>query len=298
MKIIGAGLAGCLAGVLIPNSTLYEPSTGGKTHEAILRFRTNAIAEATGIKFKKIKIYKGIWHNDRPVALSPRYISLYSRKVSDTIAHRSICNLDPEERFVAPDNFHDILKDQLKGRIEYGVNLGEALDEGSDMNPIISTIPLHVAAELLAYDFHEPNVRFSSIYVNKYALTDCDAYMTYYYTDPTTTVYRASLNGNELIIESTLEITKEDYKMVKRSMGLSGLFPFQTLENYIQKMGKIVPIDDDLRKELIYNMTKDYGVYSLGRFATWRNLILDDVFKDIQHIKEMINKSNYDRCIK
>jgi hypothetical protein len=44
----------------------------------------------------------------------------------------------------------------------------------------------------------------------------------------------------------------------------------------------------------MYEMTTRFGIYSLGRFATWRNILLDDVLNDIFRIREMMNGTDYD----
>jgi len=296
MIIFGAGLAGCIAGALNDKSVILEPQGNKTTHQALMRFRTPYIGEAIGIPFKKIKVYKGIWHNDKPVELSPRYIALYSRKVSDSIAYRSICNLETTERWIAPIDFHDQLKDQLEDKITYNVDIKNTIDL-SQISGIISTIPINILAELYGYTFPDISMNMSSIKVTKYKVPDCDVSMTYYYTDPTINVYRASINGDELIMESMWDITKEEEKVVMRSFGLTGVIVKPIMKNFIQKNGKMRPIDNHIRKEFIYNMTLNHNVYSLGRFATWRNIVMDDVFKDIHRIKGWMNKSHYDRII-
>ena len=43
-------------------------------------------------------------------------------------------------------------------------------------------------------------------------------------------------------------------------------------------------------------MTDTYKIYSVGRFATWRQLLLDDVVEDIAIVEEFIsNQDNYKR---
>ena len=194
MVIIGAGLAGCLAGLMIPNSTIIEPGPNKITHQALLRFRTPNIGNAVGIQFEKVKVYKGIWHNDESVPLTPRAIALYSRKVSDTISYRSITNLDTAERYIAPANFHNMLKDQLNGRIKYDVDINM-----EDQFACISTLPIFINAKALGVDVKSETTH-TSIFVNKFIVPDCNVHMTYYFTDPTTSVYRASLSGSQLII--------------------------------------------------------------------------------------------------
>ena len=63
-----------------------------------------------------------------------------------------------------------------------------------------------------------------------------------------------------------------------------------------QEYGKIMPIDEHLRKRFIFEMTTKHNIYSVGRFATWRQLLLDDVVEDIQHIEQFIKgNSDYSR---
>ncbi len=59
-----------------------------------------------------------------------------------------------------------------------------------------------------------------------------------------------------------------------------------------QKYGKIEPINEELRKQFIFEMTTKYNIYSVGRFATWRQLLLDDVVEDIQHVEKFIRASS------
>ena len=290
MLILGAGLAGCIAGLMLPGATIIESGPNKTTHNALLRFKSLKISSAVGIPFKKVKVYKGIWHNDQSVPLTPRAIALYSRKVSDTIAYRSITNLDTVERYIAPQNFHELLKEQLADRIAYGQDFrdwysGEA---------IISTLPLFVNADtFLDKKITAHQTKSAPIFVNRFTIPECDVYMTYYFTDPTTAVYRASITGDQLIIESTFKIAREDFNIVKRAFGLSGMTLEQTMYNREQALGKIVPMDEKLRRSIIVELTANCNLYSLGRFATWRNLLLDDVYDDINVIKRLVNSDLY-----
>lgn len=294
MIILGAGLSGLIAGSLNQNASILEPFDDKPHHQALLRFRSPEIGEAVGIPFKEVKVYKGIWHNDKPVPISPRYIALYSRKVSDTIAYRSITNLDTETRWIAPADFHTRLKEQCRSQISYNFPIDEIKFEVRG-EAFISTLPIFYLAEILNQRIKVDKGKVSSIFVNRYKIPACDAYMTYYYTDPTVGCYRASITGDTLIIESMWPIKKPDVKVVSRSFGLTGTEPEwgTEVENFEQPNGKMVPIDETMRRNLILKFTLDYNIYSLGRFAVWRNLVLDDVYKDYLKIKEMMNKDHY-----
>lgn len=306
MYILGAGLSGCLAGMLIPDSEILEPKKESiqNTHQAILRFRSDQIGRAIGIPFKKVVVHKGIWHNGEPVQLHPKYIVRYSRKVSDSITARSIIHQESVERYIAPIDFHQQLKHKLKDRIEYNIRLhNEVFKCYGIANPIISTLPMYVLSDLTGVKFDFEGVgsnisKIQKIYVSKYRIENCDLYATNYFTDSKTSVYRASINGNELIIESILPIETKDVVYVKQSFGLDGAILFKGISNFEQINGKFAPVDEHLRKAFIYECTSKLNIYSLGRLAIMKNIVLDDVYKDILRIKEWINQSEYDKVAK
>lgn len=63
----------------------------------------------------------------------------------------------------------------------------------------------------------------------------------------------------------------------------------------VQKYGKIVNVPAARRRSLLRKLTERGGVYSLGRFATWRNVLLDDVANDIEVIRRLIDSDSYGR---
>ena len=297
MIILGAGLAGCLAGVLNQNSTIFEPFGNKETHKAILRFRSDEIGKAVGIPFKKVKVYKGISLDGQDVPLSPRLITMYSRKVSDTLSARSITKLETVDRWVAPENFHQMLKDILDSRIYYNVDVESDFSFNDIRIPKISTLPIKVLSNMIGNPMHT-ETRSSTIFISRYKLLHCDVNMTVYFPSPKTVVYRASISESELIIESTYPVSPDDISTVRWAMGLMTMRPECICLNYEQSNGKISPMDENIRKEFIFKTTVENNIYSLGRFATWRNIIMDDIYNDIRVIKKLMNQSNYDKVIK
>jgi hypothetical protein len=74
-----------------------------------------------------------------------------------------------------------------------------------------------------------------------------------------------------------------------------GLSNCNSLGSVEQKYGKISPVEDAVRKQLLFQLTHEHNIYSLGRFATWRNILLDDVVDDIGAIKKLLKaNSAYD----
>jgi hypothetical protein len=292
MIVLGSGLSACLAGIIMPDTHLFEPLSETTTHNAVLRFRTDKISKITGIPFKKVKVYYGIWHNDRPVQLAPKYIVRYARKVSESINARSIVNQETVERYIAPADLHEQMI-HIAGGIE---EFNTGIRVFNTLSPVISTIPLNIMCKELGLDIKINTMRSNPIYVSKFEVPNCDIHMTNYYTGANTPVYRATLAGNELIVESTFDLLiGDDIEIVKQSFGLDALKPIPIVMNFQQHDGKITPFDDVERKELLYKLTNEFNIYSLGRYAIWKNILLDDVVQDVEVIKKMMYKTNYDK---
>lgn len=294
MKILGAGLAGLLAGVMNQDAWILEPFGKRKHHQALLRFRSPQIGEAVGIPFQKVQTYKSIWMDGSDYTdVTPKAITQYARKVAGSLSYRSICNLGSEERWVAPQDFQEQLEDICGPRIEYDCDV---YTRPILPDQIISTLPIHVLAKMLHVDMPhwDEAPKHKSIYVNSFNIPNCNMYMTVYFPSFKTPVYRASITKDLLIVESTREVTDKHIDEAVESLGLQGIELEDVLVNHEQKNGKIWPINEEWRKQFIYNATIDHNVYSLGRFATWRNLVLDDVYHDILRIKQFINRDKYD----
>ena len=275
MIIAGAGLAGLIAGNIFRN---YSPriiemqSSLPSNHKAILRFRDHSVSKATGIEFKKVKVRKGIAYN--------------SIKVTGKVQSRSCWNLNDAERFLSPDDFIMRIAKGLK--INYSETLHKSMFDGQ---PIISTIPMPAMMDIVGWK-DKPEFPYRSIWSCWCNIKDYDVQVnqTIYYPDLKDPYYRASLLGNKLILEYNQEPwqSREDVISV-----LSNDFGIDTevteLHVKKQKYGKISAIDDNLRKEFLYYLTREFNVYSLGRFATWKQIILDDVVDDAGKIMKLIN---------
>ena len=305
MIILGAGMAGCLAGVVNPSATILESSDGLQiNHKAVLRFRTDAVSKATGIPFKKVRVHKSIYSEGKHVPLNPRLANYYSQKVLGIVSARSINNIDPCDRYVAPPDFHQQLISMCGSRIEYNSKVTEITDSAiqttsshipRDGSPIISTIPMPVLGRILHSDItSKVNFNFKPILTSRYKVQDCDVHQTIYYPDLDTTVYRATLTGSDLIIESIRETF--GISEVLDSFGIHKEVD-PVCENHIQKYGKIQEIDSTIRRAFIHLATLKYRIYSLGRFATWRNILLDDVLDDLSFISRIQHEDIYSHLL-
>lgn len=288
-------MAGCIAGVLNQEAEIFEAGDGKTQHQAVLRFRSPAVGEAIGIPFKKVRVYKSIVINGGFAHHDIRNMNMYSYKVTGTYHDRSIANIKTEDRWVAPENFHDMLKEMCDGRIFFNKSVN-SLDGIEDSGPIISTIPIDVLARIVGEDFYIEGQK-KSIYVSKFKIDGADLQQTIYFPDSATPVYRATMTGDIMRVESMEKAMNPDIDQVFIAFGMASNWTIieekPILWNHKQPIGKLLPIDEEFRRRFIRKMTEKYGIYSLGRFATWRNILLDDVLKDIHQIRKMINQDHY-----
>ncbi len=292
MIIIGAGMAGLLCGALNPGSIIYEAGPERESdHKALFRCKTDQIGKVLGIPFEKVIVYKSIWLNNTEVHSTPRIAHMYSQKVAGKISGRSIVNIESGVRYIPPDNFVELLKKRCKILYNSPINAKGQMHSG--LKPIVSTIPMPTLAKMLNKKM--PDFIAKPIYVKRIEIQDCDSYCTVYYPDWVFSAYRASLTSNTLIIEGVKQIRKVDVDEIRQSFGIADeTFTKDYVKTHIQKMGKIIPIDNKVREKFISEMTIKYGIYSLGRFATWRpKVMLDDVLEDIWHINRLIQGGNY-----
>lgn len=297
--IIGAGLSGLICGALNAQSKIFERNPSNFiSHKAVLRFRDDKIARSLGLTFRKVRVRKGIWM-DGPQLSAPLYANLYSQKVRGIIGDGSIWNLEPSDRFIAPENLHELLADICGNRItwQWSVSLEQILDWRKAGLQIVNTSPLPVILELLS--MASPfSFSYAPIFVSRYRVPDCDVFQSIYFPEPSLGLYRATLTGDLLTLES-VSAENTGMNVAMDAFGLRSL-PFLSDPadlKHKQSFGKIIPAPDGPRKALLHRLTQEWGIYSLGRFATWRNILLDDVYEDIAVIRRMMTQQAYDNSL-
>jgi len=310
MYIIGAGLSGCLAGVLMPGARLFEAAADAAhlaEHRAVLRFRTDRIAQALGIPFQKVLVHKSVYDGTRHSQwVTPAQHNAYARKVVGALVPRSIINLDPAVRWVGPANLHAQLVELCVARIRFGHRLCRVSTESVQFEnevylaradvPVISTIPLGHLLPRLHPEVPCPEpLRHAAIFTERYGVAGCGMHQTIYFPNPALSLYRATLTGPDLILESMHPLGDSERHYAFTAFGLKQSEPILRGEaRMLQQWGKIVELPAGVRKTLLLNITLTANVYSLGRFACYRNSLLDDVYQDIFRIREMIKMGHYD----
>ena len=296
--IVGAGLAGLIAAHAWPNAPVIEAMPEPRAnHRAVLRFRTDAVARLTGIDFRRVRVRKGIWHDDAFRSPDIRLANLYSRKVLGHLgAERSIWNIEPVDRYVAPDSLYE----QLLGSVRDRVQWGRAMNYLGCNLPIVSTAPLPDVLAAMGPGY-KTQLAFerAPITVARFSASSRDLYQTVYFPGEETSMYRASITGDTLILEFAGDATTDGEVMFGAEIAahVFDLRLNQTSANdkASQRYGKISPVDDAARKALLFRLTHEHRVFSLGRFATWRNILLDDVVDDIGSIKRLMRYGSYDQ---
>ena len=294
VAILGAGITGCLAGMMLPEAIILEASPEfHQNHHALLRFRSDELSRVTAIPFKRVKVYKSIWYQGHHLLQAdPQLANWYSRKCTGEYLSRSIWDTEPSVRWIAPSDFHEQLATRCGHRIKYGV----FVDCLPPQSTIISTLPMPVLAGILGDDL-ETAVQFkhTPIQVERCLIRGADIHQTIYYPDPSMSVYRASIVGDRMIIEAagTMSINESDIIEVAASFGAS-MGDFYDRKAERQEYGKIVPIDNAIRKQFIFRASLDHRVFSLGRYATWKDVLLDEVYGDLSKVREMMDQSDYD----
>jgi len=310
-----------MAGLLAANMLRrYEPEVHElqpslpDNHGALLRFRTDAVAKATGQPFTRVRVHKAVlWNGNLVTVPTLQMANAYSLKVTGRVLPRSILNTDPVDRWIAPPDFIEkmtkgvniIWDSPLTAGVLHASNIGE------HPSPIISTIPMPVLMDLIGWT-EKPIFLYDSIITATVKIIDplINVYQTIYAPTSHVNWYRASITGDTLTLEyMAYEWSNFDEQNIEDREIMAGVNALGALELFgikhpelgstrvkLQKFGKLQPIDDSLRRSFIYGMTQQFGVYSLGRFATWRQILLDDVVNDVNMIdKFMQDQTEYAR---
>ncbi len=296
IEIVGAGMAGLLAANILRKEAfaIYERSTSlPNNHSAVLRFRSELVSEAVNIPFKKVKAIKSVAPYKNAIADAMNY----SLKTNGTATLRSVLSASNEavERYIAPSDFIA----RMAASVDCPINYGHIF-EFKRSDAVISTIPMPALMHALGWDGPEPEYKYRSGANITATILGADAYCSLYIPDPMIPFSRISLTGNRLSAECYRDSAYEDFlgregELVKQAMSLLGILglPADDVKVSRQKYGKILPIDERARREFIMWASEQWGVYSLGRFATWRpHLLLDDVVNDVRVIQRLISNQS------
>jgi hypothetical protein len=169
--------------------------------------------------------------------------------------------------------------------------------------PIISTIPMPRLMDILDWK-PKPAFDYRNGYNISATIDRCNAFVSLMVPDPAYPFSRISITGSRLVVEIPQldeSFDKEATSWAHMALSLLGIEVSRAvnIQSRVQTYVKILPTDEDARREFIYWATTEFGIYSLGRFATWRpGLLLDDLIKDVRLIEGWITrrKDHYARA--
>lgn len=303
IKIIGAGMAGLLAGNMLRRhevQILEKQSSLPNNHHAVLRFRNRRVSEQTHIPFREVRVFKAC---DEPDPI--KAAMLYSRKVTGRYEVRSLIDLEPCTRYIAPPDFIARMAHGLD--IAYGVDGRDYLAPEHRDTPIISTLPMPVLMDLLDYDGARPEFVSHPGWTINVDLDEVDICATRYYSALrfSTRFYRASITGDKLAIEFAGTMPQPmmtqsivgDIQTVLMDFGIhpEAARDWSVNESRYAKLGNLSDPDRRRAKDFIFWASTKLNIFSLGRFATWRSgLLLDHVVDDVLQIERWIGGTGYD----
>lgn len=295
-------MAGLIAANMLRrhNVKIWEKSRDiPHNHSAVLRFRTTEVSDATGIPFSREMVCKGFWKEDRVVnEVTLEDMNRYSLIVTGGhLYQRSVFNLASAERWCAPRDFVE----QMARKLDINLDMPFVGRKEPFIDPstyIISTMPMPIMMEMHGY----PKPEFKSLPVWTVRTTfggiTSHVCQTLYQASGNSW-YRATIHGQELTLEFMFDPSQlmsprlwADSVMGKFGMNDAaiGTYAFGEVRLHKIEIGKILPISDSVRKRFMLWLTEKHNIYSLGRFATWRNILLDDIVKDVKQIEAMIEK--------
>lgn len=302
MIIVGAGLSGLIGASMMRDACdwVYEKQNSlPNNHSALLRFKSSVVGDAVGIPFRKVKVMKAIDRFSNPVADALSY----SLKATGKAELRSVTTAagEVEERFIAPDDFITRIAKQVGSKISYDLSMLEAIKESEYTgSKIISTIPMPALMDLLNWK-DKPSFGYvgGDVITCDLPADEVNACVTVYLPNPHKLPYRVSITDRKLIIEIS-DATKgegisepEVQEAITDAVDVLGIrhLKHHVVKNHTHKKmkyAKITPIDERVRKEFIMWASTNHGIYSLGRFATWRpGLLLDDIVNDVRVIQRI-----------
>jgi hypothetical protein len=299
MIIVGAGLAGLIAANYFrkQSPTVMEQGKSlPNNHAALLRFRSDKVFKVAGLPAKRVTVRKSVvYGNDFMSNCNPYLANQYSLKVTGKITDRSIWNLETEDRYIAPSDFSIKLANGCN--ILFGKKYMGPSTLPNDSGPVISTMPMPILMKYLKWQ-DIPNFEFKPIWVVTAEIAHCHINQTIYFPQPDIPEYRASIVGSHLIIELVTPV-EDIWGKVTEVIDFFGLEKASVGNALMRKQlyGKMIAIDDQLRKEFMHYATAEFGVYSLGRFATWRPILLDDVVDDLAVIERMMSSKYSTRLL-
>lgn len=302
MIIIGAGISGIMAEKAFLGSgfdiEMYDASKEPlKAHLAVMRLRDQESERYFG-QLDRITVRKAVlWKNNLTENPTIQMNNEYSLKTRGMIDRRSLSSCGEVDRYLFrefPKSFICQYGQSLTGYKDKSFEIGNNLKQ---YDICISTIPMPSLLSVLGINAGIEFI-YKPIYVSRMSINlDSRVYQTIYIPESQFLVYRITLDNNVIVTESLAGFPSAeeiDYLLQFFAIG-SKNYDLNSGHKQVQKYGKIVDIDDAVRRSLLMMITDKFNIYSLGRFAIWKSIRVDDVIKDIEQIKRLMDISGIRR---
>lgn len=305
--IIGAGIAGNVAfGAFQSYSPQVfearpEKTAGLSQHKAVMRIRDPKIGYLLGCNLTKIQVHKMVFF-DGQLHSQPSIIfnNLYSLKLYNHLDFKSINELGFVDRYLIREDiscpgirYNHKLISVKKGELTFEV-VGKG-EKRIEYDFCISTIPMPVILNSAGISLNKIKFTSNPISVTLLELyTDSYVHQTVYFPEKKFNAYRVTLERSVIIIEGTKEPKEQEIREILRCFGL-GLNDIKISRPHHQKVGKMIPIQDDFRRLHIMNLSRNFNIFSLGRFAIWKPIRVDHLVHDLEKIKRLTSISHINR---
>jgi len=304
IAIIGSGIAGGVTESLLRHRrpVLFEARSSSEClpdHNAVMRLRDPSVGHALGADIEKIKVHKSLFFRGQHFSESnPRFNNLYSLKVTngEHVAGRSINNLGTQERYLAKSVMASVGDNLMTDHRLIKVNTDKTLVFKTidcistiEYNWAVSTIPIPAFCKVAGIDLPFETKSYP-IYITRWSFPKAsnDLHQTIYFPDPDINVYRATISSGVVTVEGVSEFDDISLNAVSEAFGVEFRENEIEIEEFVQKYGKIVDAPGSKRKKLLRYLTETFGIFFVGRHATWRSIRSDELLQDAKVVSQLI----------
>jgi hypothetical protein len=317
IAVIGAGVAGAIASgatstysPTVFDSSVKKPSLA--SHRAVMRIRKPETALLLGCQLEKIVVDKAVYfegklHTEATLQMN----NLYSLKTTGEICDRSISDLGRCERYLVTSDIYPRCKVEWNRRL---TDVHNRTESGRELEFIerndpeedghfyerydfcISTIPLPSLIKILGMK-REIVFKFKTVQigVRRAKIRESShVHQTIYFPSPDFMTYRATLQNDEIILESRAA-RHDGWGTALTLFGLSKASVIEDTITETKQIGKMTSIPEADRKSILYEITDRFNIFSFGRYAIWKPVRIDNLVDDIEKIKKMILVSETSR---
>ncbi len=313
--IVGAGLSGLMMGYLLHNrSHLIIESAKTLNFDIGTPFYLHAPLDWLPTSWKEIDVHHHCWDGERFYRIpSLKMMNDYSRKIVGKIVDTSLKFMDGEiKRGFIPElgGAGQVLRDlfeETKNDLLLGASLNHLDSETKTAyilapsgairivhyKNLISTIPLPALLKMLKIEFNHKFVAdpITTFFIAVPPSEALDSFQVVNITSKHNQFYRASLMGNTIIMETMVDDDDNIQEIVARETA-EDIWGVKLLNQQITKSivrpGKFHPVDLTARKQLLARLSGEFGIYCLGRYATWSYKRIDHIAQDAQTILKLM----------